>query len=454
MSLSPMIVVGTTPDYVERISRKRPAGSVLFILDQRHLNSHFLSGLDRSILIFADLEQYDETLDSLKNRLSAGHMSDPRFACFDCEYLILASRLANYFKSPFPPTEAIIITRSKFLSREVWRKAGIDNPRAVLASGIDETIRYFHAFETDIVLKPISGSGSELVFRCVDEKGVREAVSIMEEQLEKRRSNPLFRPIKDPFTSITMDPCERWVVEEYVSGPEFSCDFILHGDNVYIVREAGKIRADDQTFGSVMAYTMPAVYPEGFRREDLYRVFSIAAKSLGFIWGHFMVDFIIRKENAIILEMTPRPSGDSIPDLLEAATGRDILAEYMDFMSGRFNASLIPQMPTRPYASINFFIPASGTITRLDVSEVMNQSGTVALFLKKKVGDRVALPPDDYDNRLLGHCIMHWDYGWEQVAACRRIQGLLKVSVNNVQKEAGIETVRAERQIKDNFYNE
>jgi hypothetical protein len=61
----------------------------------------------------------------------------------------------------------------------------------------------------------------------------------------------------------------------------------------------------------------------------------------------------------------------------------------------------------------------------------MNQSGTVALLLKKNVGDRVTLPPDDYDNRLLGHCIMHWDYGWEQAAACRRIQGLLKVSINN-----------------------
>lgn len=434
-----MIVVGTTPDYVEKISRKRPPGSVLFILDQRHLNSHLLSGLNRSILIFTDLEQYDDTLDSLKKRLSESHMSDPGFACFDCESLIMASRLANYFKSPFPPTEAILVTRSKFLSREVWRKAGLDNPRAVLASGIDETLRYFNVFKRDIVLKPISGSGSELVFRCVDEKGVGESVSIMEEQLEKRRNNPLFRPIKDPFTSEAVDPCKMWVVEEYVSGQEFSCDFILHEGKVYIVREAGKIKDDDQSFGSVMAYTLPSMYPEGFCREELYRVFPLAAKSLGYKWGHFMVDFIIHKGSVVILEMTPRPSGDSIPDLLEAATGRDILMEYMDFMEGRLDLSRIPQTTHRPYASINFFIPASGVITELDVSEVMNQDGTVDLFLKKNVGNRVTLPPDDYDNRLLGHCIMHWDYGWDQVDACRRIQGLLKVSVKNNRTGVGIE---------------
>jgi len=432
MSSSPMIVVGTTPDYVVRISKKRSSGSVLFILDQRYLDSDLLAGLDRSILIFADQEQYDETLVSLKKRLSQGHVSDPRFACFDCESLIMASRLANYFKSPFPPTDAILITRSKFLSREAWRKAGLDNPRAVLASDVDQTLKWFHEFKRDIVLKPISGSGSELVFRCINESGVRESVSIIEEQLQKRRHNPLFRPMQDPLTSEVIDPCERWVVEEYVSGQEFSCDFILHEGKVHIVREAGKIKADDQTFGSVMAYILPSAYPEGFHREELYRVFSLAAKSLGYKWGHFMVDFIIRKGRVLILEMTPRPSGDSIPDLLEAATGRDILAEYMDFMAGRFDASRIPQMPANPYASINFFIPGSGIITEIDVSEVMNQPGTVAMFLKKNVGDRVTLPPDDYDNRLLGHCIMHWDYGWNQVDACHRTQGLLKVSVNNV----------------------
>jgi biotin carboxylase len=300
----------------------------------------------------------------------------------------MASRLSGYFRSRFPSIEAILLTRSKFLSREVWRKAGLDNPRAVLASDVNQTLRCFYEFERDIVLKPISGSGSELVFRCIDEAGVRESVSIIKEQLQKRRHNPLFRPIQDPFTSEAIDPCKMWVVEEYVSGQEFSCDFILHEGKVHIIREAGKIKAEEQTFGSVMAYTMPAVYPEAFSREDLYGVFLLAARSLGYDWGHFMVDFIIRKGSAVILEMTPRPSGDSIPDLLWAATGRDILMEYMDFMTGRFDSSRILQTPARPYASINFFIPASGIITELDVSEVMNHPGAIGLFFKKKRGQQ------------------------------------------------------------------
>jgi len=426
-----MIVVGTTPDYVVRILKKAHPDPILFILDSCFTDDPLLSDLDRSCLLFTDMENYDATLTSLTGRLTKDGAPTPTFSCFDCESLVMASRLSGYFKSRFPSTEAILLTRSKFLSREVWRKAGLDNPRAVLVSDVDQTLKWFHKFKRNVVLKPISGSGSELVFRCIDESGVKESVSIIEEQLQKRRHHPLFRPIQDPFTSEIIDPCKKWVVEEYVSGQEFSCDFILHEGKVHIVREAGKIKADDQTFGSVMAYILPSVYPEGFRREDLYRIFSLAAMSLGYDWGHFMVDFIIHKGSPVILEMTPRPSGDSIPDLLEAATGRDILAEYMDFMAGRFDASRIPQMPTNPYASINFFIPASGIITEINVSEVMNQPGIVALFLKKNVGDRVTLPPDDYDNRLVGNCIVRWDYGCDPISTCRRFQGLLRISVNN-----------------------
>jgi biotin carboxylase len=431
MSSSPMIVVGTTPDYVVRISRKCHPGSALFVLDSRHLNNHLLSDINRSILIFVDLERYDETLISLKKRLSQGRVSNPGFACFDCESLIMASRLAGHFKSPFPSTEAILLTRSKFLSREIWRKAGLDNPEAGLASDVDETLRYFHRFKRDIVLKPISGSGSELVFRCLDEVGVRESVAIMEEQLKKRRCNPLFRPIKDPFTSMTMDPCEKWVVEEYVPGPEFSSDFMLREDKVTILRETGKIKADDQTFGSVMAYTIPPVYPEGFSREDLYRVFLLAAKSLGYEWGHFMVDFIIRENSVVIIELAPRPGGDSIPDLLEAATGRDLLEEHLKIMAGQFDASVTAPAPSLPHASINLFMPESGLITHLDASEIIAQPQVKSVLLKKKIGDRVTLPPDDYDNRLVGNCIVRWDYGWDPISTCRHFQELLKISVDN-----------------------
>ena len=431
MSQSLIIVVGTTPDYVVRILRKHNPGSVLFILDSCHINDRLLSDVEKSCLLFTDMERYDDTLLALKKHLSQNPLSIPSFACFDCESLVMASRLACYFDRPFPPIKAILMTRNKFLSRKIWKKAGVNNPRAGLASDIDETLSYFYKFGRDIVLKPVSGSGSELVFHCLEEGDVRNSVGIMEDQLAKRRSNSLFRPIEDPFTSVATDPCKSWVVEEYVPGPEFSCDFVLHENDVTILRETEKIMADDQTFGSVMAYSIPPVYPDGFFREALSRVFLLAAESLGYEWGHFMVDFIIRENEVVILELTPRPSGDSIPDLLEASTGRDLLEDYLNIMSGHFNASITVPGTNHPYASINLFAPRSGLIADLDASEIMAQPEIKALFLKKKVGDRVALPPDDYDNRLLGYCILYRDADWDPISTCRHFQELLRVSIKN-----------------------
>jgi len=430
MSPSLIIVVGTTPDYVARILRKHRPGSVLFILDLCHINDRLLSDIEKSCLLFTDTDRYDDTLLALKKYLSQNPLLNLFFACFDCESLVMASRLARYFDSPFPPTEAILVTRNKFLSKKLWRKAGLNNPRAGLASNIDETLSYFYRFGRDIVLKPISGSGSELVFHCLDEADVRDSVTTMEEQLAKRRCNSLFRPIEDPFTSVTMDPCKGWVVEEYVPGPEFSCDFMLHENEIFVLREAEKFKSDDQSFGSVMAYSMPPMYPDGFFRKDLRMTFLHAANSLGYQWGHFMVDFIIKENRVVVLELTPRPSGDSIPDLLEAATGRDLLEDYLKFMSSQFDTPIAsPPAPTRPYASINLFAPVAGLITHLDPAEILAQPKVKSLFLKKKVGDRVALPPDDYDNRLLGFCILCRDPDWDPISTCRRFQRLLKVSV-------------------------
>jgi hypothetical protein len=61
----------------------------------------------------------------------------------------------------------------------------------------------------------------------------------------------------------------------------------------------------------------------------------------------------------------------------------------------------------------------------------MAQPEVTALFLKKKVGDSVALPPDDYDNRLLGYCILCRNADWDPISTCRHFQKLLRVSVKN-----------------------
>ena len=424
----PVIVVGTTPDYVGRIYRSYPEAA-FFILDPRFKADPCLTDMDPSVLLFAPLDHFDEVLGSLQRQLSINLLSPRGIACFDCDSLILASHLAQHFGMPFPSTEAIIHARNKLESRRIWSESGVACPQAVLASDLWQSQVFFRSVRKNVVLKPVSGSGSELLFHCKDETEIEKSVQILEEELPRRRSNPLFKLIPGTTRAAPLDPCQSWIVEEYVPGPEFSCDFLLQDRDITILRETGKVKAPGQTFGSILAYTFPASYPEEFTVRNLSPVLIKASRALGFTWGHFMVDFIVQNGQPVILEMTPRPGGDSIPDLIEMATGSDLIGIYLDMVSGRGkNSTALPQ-PAESFASVHFYAPREGVISHLDVSQILSLPWVKGVVLKKNVGDKVNLPPHDYDNRLLGYCIVSVDPHWDMVSIHRTIQQQLLLSV-------------------------
>ena len=424
-----VLIVGTTPDYVVKLY-ERYSSSLLFLADRRFQEDPLLKKLPPVSLIFASLENSEDACRRTQDVLKAGLAAPDGVACFDCDSLLLASRLGSELGKRFPAWEAIARCRSKFESKKIWTGRGVASPTASIASSLQETIDFFKSHGENLVLKPLAGSGSELLFHCRDESEVTKAVTILEEELPKRKANPLFRPFPNPAGDSLIDPCSCWVAEEYISGPEFSCDFVLQHDEIFFIRETGKIKARDKPFGSVLAYTFPPRYPAAFQKRVLKEVLKKATNSLGFDWGYFMVDYILHEGTPILIEMTPRPGGDSIPELVRAATGLDTLALYLDFVQGDFKEPKEPSLPPESFASLNFFAPMEGKIEVLDGREVRACPHVRKLLFKKHAGDRVILPPKDYDNRLLGYCIIEAKPGLDLVAETQRLQQLLEVRID------------------------
>jgi biotin carboxylase len=421
-----VLIVGTTPDYVVKLF-ERYSRSLLFLTDIRFQHDPLLQGLPSSSQAFTTLGNVDEACRKTHELLKTQSTAPNGIACFDCDSLLLASRLGSELGLRFPTWEAIARCRSKFESKKTWTGHGVASPIASIASSLPETVAFFRSHGEDIVLKPLAGSGSELLFHCRDESAVIKAVTTLEEELPKRKANPLFRPFPNLSGHSLIDPCSCWVAEEFISGPEFSCDFVLQDEEVFFIRETGKIKATDKPFGSVLAYTFPPRYPVGFQKRVLKEVLKKATKSLGFDWGFFMVDYILHQGTPILIEMTPRPGGDSIPELVRAATGLDTLSLYLDFVQGKFKDPKELSLPPESFASLNFFAPMEGRIEVLDGRKVTACPHVRKLFFKKQVGDKVILPPKDYDNRLLGYCIIEAKPGLELVEETRRLQQMLEL---------------------------
>ena len=421
-----IIVVGTTPDYVTKIQEEEKIKPLLFLLDSRFKHSAELAVTENSHLLFSDLENYNKTLEILDRYISKLGMPIC-FACFDCESLYMASRLAEHFNCPFPSSDAVLKSRNKFLSSRLWMKNMVLTPECELASNLSKSLEFFTMFNKNVVMKPLTGSGSELVFHCTEEQEIIKAVEIIKTQLEKRRDNPLFSLIMDPLSGEMIDPCSLWLVEEYIDGPEYSCDFFMDKDNIHILRETGKIKDSDYPFGTISGYIVPPDYPDSKTRKEIKSAMKNAASALGFTCGYFMADFIVCSNRINMIELTPRPGGDSIPELIRESTGADILKTYLDIVAGD-TASLenFPE-PSGSFASIHLFSDREGIIDDIDTSDITSDPRTRCLLLKKNKGDSVSLPPDDYDNRLLGYCVMSRDMTDSSLKMCKDIQRKIKI---------------------------
>ncbi len=364
-------------------------------------------GLDRESLFFSDLDKPEIFLEDVVNFLKSKDIYPSGVGCFDCESLANASKLAAKLELPFPNVEAISKARNKFESKRIWTEKGIRCPIVSVAGDMKETLAFFNKVRKSVVIKPVSASGSELTFFCKNEKEISETVNIVTEQLLMRKSSPFFRKLPEVKGTRSVDPSAQWIVEEYISGTEFSCDFVLSENRVDIIRLTEKVKDDEQTFGSILAYCIPADLPEGFSLDEFASILNRAALSLGFNHGWFMVDFIICDNAPYLIEVTPRPGGDSIPDLYQTATGEDILGTYLDYISGRIEVIKPIEYRSKSLASINIYANDEGVITELDCSVIKDLPWVRKTFISKSINDIIILPPSDYDSRKIGHCIVH-----------------------------------------------
>jgi len=225
------------------------------------------------------------------------------------------------------------------------------------------------------------------------------------------------------------DPCRSWLAEEFIAGPEYSCDFLLRHGEAVLLRETEKIKARNQTFGSMLAYVYPPRFPEDFDRAGFPALLAGAASSLGFDRGHFMVDYILHDGGPVMIEMTPRPGGDSIPDLVETATGRDMLGTHLNIMAGKYDHCRDCGEARDAFASINLYAEKEGLLRRLDASKLSGLPFVRKVVMKRAPGDLILFPPEDYESRLLGYCIVSLEGDFVPEAMQERLLSLLDVSI-------------------------
>ena len=391
-----VLVIGTTPDYIQWIRLSCPDRAV-FITDPAMRQAACEPIPDPWEEILTPLSDPDHVLDVLKKHLDHWPQIIDSIFCFDCESMELTAFIAEQLNLDYASGQTIQNCRDKYVSKQIWQLHGIKCPRVCPINSVEDVLAFFKNTRSGCVLKPITGSGSELVFKCATISECRSAFKAIQTGLKKRCLNPLFQ--RSSSKEILM------LAEERITGTEYSCDFIIEKDDVRVIRLAKKITSVFRPFGTILGYAIPASLPQGLDKNNFLQTLFNSATSLGIKRGLCMIDFIVSDNQIVLIELTPRPGGDCLPHLLKACTNLDILKLSLDFAQNH-PLDLDNTQWSSAYVGIRLHAGHSGVLRKIEYGHLFEDKRVKHIHLTKNPGHKIKLPPDDYDSWNQGHIII------------------------------------------------
>ena len=414
-----VLVVGTTTDYVEWIRNCRP-GETLFLTDPVLRREAREPAPDPVEEILCDLTEGDEAVRRLADHLVRWGIVPAGVACFDDESMSLASRLAGNHGLPYPSSEAVRNCRDKFRSKVLWEEHGLTAPAVCKVTSAEEAAAFSRATGGPVVLKPIGGSGSELVFRCESEKDCARYFRSIAEGLADRQDHRLYRPF--------LEDGEGVLAEALVRGDEYSCDFMLENGRATLLRLTRKVRFDEDPFGTAKAYSLTGAWPDPIDPARFETVLCRAAQALGLERAICMLDFFVNDGQVVLLEMAPRPGGDCLPSLLRCGCRMDVLQLALDFACQR-PLDLNPPGACTSMVGLRLHADREGILEGIDDGALRRDPRVREIVITRLPGHHIKRPPEDYDAWLLGHVIFVPQPGLDITTQCRDLCSKLAVKV-------------------------
>ncbi|MET9452777.1 ATP-grasp domain-containing protein [Streptomyces cinerochromogenes] len=229
-------------------------------------------------------------------------------------YVAAAARAAARLGLPGPDGDAVEACRAKDVQRARHHAAGVPVPGFATVTDPEAAVAAARSIGHPVVLKPVSGSGSVGVRLCRDADDTRAWAH---------------RLLDDT-------PGARILVEEAVSGPEFSVE-TFDGEVVTVVaKHIGAAPYFVET-----GHDIPADLPEP--TADALRETAVrAVTALGLGWGAAHTELRWSSGGPVVIEVNPRLAGGMIPVAVRAALGVDLVDAVVARAAGLPAADPVP----------------------------------------------------------------------------------------------------------------
>lgn len=305
-----------------------------------------------------------------------------------CDYYVdTVAEVARALRLPQSFPAGVARVRRKHLVREALQQGGLPNPRFEVTRSWHETREAASRVGYPLVLKPSDLASSAFVRLVQDETQLREAF----EALERFPQN---------FRQQEREPL--WLLEEFMGGEEVSVEACTFRGDTTIVGITDKSLTGHPYFIED-GHMFPAALDADTTRA-VHELVRDALEAVGFDHGISHTEVKLTPQGPRIVEINPRLGGNYIAELVERATGIDLLAAQVDLALGR-----LPDLARKPTgvasAAIKFVVPPrGGRLEAMPGRETLRNAAHVVRWdLEDATGKDIAPPVDNAC--YLGHVV-------------------------------------------------
>jgi S-sulfo-L-cysteine synthase (3-phospho-L-serine-dependent) len=297
-------------------------------------------------------------------------------------FLPAVAVLARELGLPGNPAEVVRACRNKAAVRQILDEAGIAQPRWATATSDQEADSALALTGLPCVVKPVDDSGSSNVRVCRDRDEVLRAVqSVLAVRLNSRGQ---------PTAGLAL-------IEEYVSGPEFSVEMFSADGEAHCVGVTRK-SVGPPPYRVETGHLHPAGLP-AHEQAVLAETVREILKILGVRTGPTHTEVKAGPSGPALIEVNCRLAGGMIPELVRHARGIDLVEQQLRCAVGEVpDLSRAPGCQAYGWAGIRFLAAGRSGVLRgfSGLSTAQAVPGVVQATTTARAGARVNAPRDAY----------------------------------------------------------
>lgn len=277
------------------------------------------------------------------------------FSCFD-GLCLPAARAAAALGLPHPPIGGLSSARDKGATRLALSRRGIPSLRARRLSGPGDLRPAARHVRFPAVLKPVDGTASHFVSRVEDQAGLDAAYERASDRLTAswpalHRHNGTGPP--------------AFLLEEFVSGAEYSLDVVVRGGRVHQIAAFDKFIVADDGFIEC-AFAAPFLRGDEHLAAELWNYVESCVHAVGVDDTLAHIEVIVGDAGPRLIEINAgRPGGQILVRAIHDLVGVDLLAELVALQIGAERPSPRPPILAGQVATYTLFPPSSGRVTEL-----------------------------------------------------------------------------------------